>query len=305
MHSAGYGDANPSEPRHAEAPPSLGWHSRRGRKRGSSRLPADNRCIRAALLFDLDETLVDEASAAADAFEATAAFAASEARGAVDPTLLVAAVRAQARELWSMSPVSDYCAGIGISSTEGLWCRFEGDHPITQALRRWAAVYREAAWASALAAQGLSDGGLAETLAERFASERRVRHRIFPDVAGTLSRLRKHYRLGLITNGASCLQWEKIDRCGLRRFFDVIVVSGDFGVGKPDSSIFRHALARFPGSLKDAVMLGDSIGSDIDGAQSVGLRAIWVNRLHHQRPPDRPALREVVTLADAEALLVS
>jgi FMN phosphatase YigB (HAD superfamily) len=52
-------------------------------------------------------------------------------------------------------------------------------------------------------------------------------------------------------------------------------------------------------------MLGDSIGSDIDGAQSVGLRAIWVNRLHHQRPPDRPALREVVTLADAEALLVS
>jgi putative hydrolase of the HAD superfamily len=212
-------------------------------------------------------------------------------------------VRAQARELWRTSPTSGYCARIGISSTEGLWCRFEGDSPITQELRRWTAVYRAAAWASALAAHGLSDGDLAESLAERFATERRARHRIFPDVVPALSGLRKHYQLGLITNGASCLQWEKIDRSGLRQFFDVIVVSGDLGAGKPDSAIFRHALSRFAGPLSDAVMLGDSIASDIDGAQSVGLRTIWVNRLHHQRPPNRRELREVATLADVGALL--
>jgi hypothetical protein len=111
-----------------------------------------------------------------------------------------------ARALWSSAPTYDYCLRIGISSTEGLRCRFEDDDVATAALRRWSPTYRRATWAKALEEQGVPDCALADALAERFAAERRARHRVFTDVGPALSELRKHYALGLVTNGASCLQ---------------------------------------------------------------------------------------------------
>jgi putative hydrolase of the HAD superfamily len=259
--------------------------------------------VRVALLLDLDETLTEEDSAAVAAFEATAAFAGTQDHRITEPLRLLAAARARARELWSSAPTYGYCRSIGISSTEGLWCRFEGDDAPTEALRRWSPTYRRVTWASALETQAVDDAALAEALAERFAAERRARHRVFADVEPALSELRERYTLALVTNGASCLQNEKLDHSGLRPFFDVVVVSAEFGTGKPDPSIFRHALSRLAAPHEQAVMLGDSLARDIDGAHSAGLQAIWVNRLGHPRPADRPEVVEVSTLGEAVAAL--
>jgi len=256
-----------------------------------------------ALLFDLDETLIEEDSAAVAAFEATAAFAGTQDNRVTEPVRLVATARARARELWSSASTYDYCRHIGISSTEGLWCRFEGDDAPTEALRRWSPTYRRATWSTALETQGIDDGALADALAERFAAERRARHRVFADVEPALSELKERYALALVTNGASCLQNEKLDHSGLRPFFDVVVVSAEFGAGKPDASIFRHALSRLAGSHERAVMLGDSLARDIDGALSAGLEAIWVNRLGHPRPAGRREVVEVATVGEAVAAL--
>jgi len=256
-----------------------------------------------ALLFDLDETLIEEDSAAVAAFEATAAFAGTQDNRVAEPVRLVATARARARELWSSASTYDYCRHIGISSTEGLWCRFEGDNAPTEALRRWSPTYRRATWSTALETQGIDDGALADALAERFADERRARHRVFADVEPALSELKERYALALVTNGASCLQNEKLDHSGLRPFFDVVVVSAEFGAGKPDASIFRHALSRLAASHERAVMLGDSLARDIDGALSAGLEAIWVNRLGHPRPAGRREVVEVATVGEAVAAL--
>jgi len=256
-----------------------------------------------ALLFDLDETLIEEDSAAVAAFEATAAFAGTQDNRVAEPVRLVATARARARELWSSASTYDYCRHIGISSTEGLWCRFEGDDAPTEALRRWSPTYRRATWSTALETQGIDDGALADALAERFADERRARHRVFADVEPALSELKERYALALVTNGASCLQNEKLDHSGLRPFFDVVVVSAEFGAGKPDASIFRHALSRLAASHERAVMLGDSLARDIDGALSAGLEAIWVNRLGHPRPAGRREVVEVATVGEAVAAL--
>jgi putative hydrolase of the HAD superfamily len=107
----------------------------------------------------------------------------------------------------------------------------------------------------------------------------------------------------LVTDGASCLQHEKLDHSGLRPFFDVVVVSAEFGTGKPDASIFRHALSRLAEPHEQAVMLGDSLSRDMDGAVSAGLQAIWVNRLGHPRPADLQEVIEVSTLGEAVATL--
>jgi putative hydrolase of the HAD superfamily len=247
-----------------------------------------------ALLFDLDDTLVLEAQAAVAAFEATA----RSAPGA-DAERLAVDVRARARALWRAAPTHPYCARIGISSSEGLWCRFEGDDEDVAALRAWSPAYRREAWARALADQGIHDPTLAEALGERFGTERRARHHTFADVVGALDALAAH-PLALVTNGAACLQREKLAASGLAGRFDAIVISADLGIGKPDASVFHHALALLHADR--GVMIGDSLDRDIDGALAAGLDAVWINRFG-QPGPGRDGVRELSSLAELPAAL--
>ena len=127
----------------------------------------------------------------------------------------------------------------------GLWCRYEGDGRNTRELRDWSSTYRRQTWRLALAEQGIEDHSLAEELGERFPLERRARPEVFPDVEAVLQELSAAYVLGVISNGASCLQREKLRASGLGDYFKVVVVSADVGAAKPDESVFRRALAEF------------------------------------------------------------
>jgi putative hydrolase of the HAD superfamily len=257
--------------------------------------------MRRALLFDLDETLMVEEPAAVAAFQATARSAAS--RYEVDVASLAAAARSRARELWHAAPTHPFCARVGISSWEGLWCRFEGSEPSVRTLRAWSATYRREAWSRALTDQRIDDVELAVELGERFAAERRARHEVFADVLPLLHELGESHPLALITNGASCLQREKLEASGLSDCFAVVAVAGEFGVGKPDASIFRHALRGLGARGEDAVMIGDSLPRDIDGASAAGLAGIWVNRRGLEPPAGRRGLLEVLTLRELPAVL--
>jgi putative hydrolase of the HAD superfamily len=259
--------------------------------------------VKRALLFDLDDTLVVEEPAAAAAFRTTAQVAST--RDRVDAEMLAVAARERARELWYAAPTHPYCMRVGISSWEGLWCRFTGDEPDVRWLREWSPRYRREVWSLALAGQGVHDPVLAEELGERYGTERRARHDRFADVSACLDELRDSYTLGLITNGASCLQREKLATAGLSDYFDVVVISAEFGVGKPDPSIFKYALSQLDCNGEHAVMVGDSIKRDVDGAIAAGLQGVWVNRCGQPRPADRPDLVEVSTLSDLPAALGS
>jgi len=234
------------------------------------------------LLFDLDETLMVEWPAAVAAFEATASYAAH--RYEVDVAALATAARDRAGELWRAAPTYEYCRRVGISSWEGLWCRYAGDGAQTCRLREWSPTYRREAWRLALAEQGIDDPGLAEELGEVFPAERRARHEVFPDAEAALRELSAGYVLGLVTNGASCLQRDKLRASGLGHYFRVVVVSGDVGAAKPDPSVFRRALSEL--ATERAVMVGDSLKKDVRGALATGLQAVWLNRAGHERPDD-------------------
>ena len=259
--------------------------------------------MKRVLLFDLDETLMVEEPAAAAAFEATSRLAAV--RYGIDAQALATDARARARELWYAASAHDYCMRVGISSWEGLWCRFEGDDPDAKSLRAWSPTYRYETWSLALADQEVEDSLLARELAERFGVERRGRHQVFTDVAGALSQVRETHSLALVTNGAACLQREKFAASGLSDYFDAVVVSADLGVAKPDASIFEHALSLLGADSDRAVMVGDSISKDVDGALAAGLGAIWVNRNGSSVPSDRPDLVEIGSLASLPSALSS
>jgi putative hydrolase of the HAD superfamily len=248
-----------------------------------------------AVLLDLDDTLVVEEAAAEASFAATAAVVAS--RHPVDAASLARDARACARESWRAAPTHAYCQRIGVSSWEGLWCRFEGTDGELPALRRWAPGYRRQAWRRALAGHGIEDEQLVVELAERFGAERRARHETFSDARAAVDALAEHHSLALVTNGASCLQREKLAASGLADRFDAVVVGGDVGVGKPDRAIFERALDAVGARPDEAVMVGNSLEKDVDGAIAAGLRAIWVNREGEPGRADVLVVRDLGELA--------
>lgn len=256
--------------------------------------------MQGVVLFDLDDTLIVEEAAAVAAFRATALTAA--ATHDVDMERLAVGARTRARELWRAAPTHPYCLRVGISSWEGLWCRYEGNAPEIRELRAWSATYRREAWRLALADQGVSDEDLAEHLGAQFAIERRARHEVFPDAEAALRALRADHAMGVITNGASCLQREKLEASGLTTYFDTVMVSADVGVAKPDPLIFRRALAEL--HAEGAVVVGDSATKDVCGAIAAGLRAVWLNRTGRPRPEDLD-VPEVQTLAELPNLLAA
>jgi putative hydrolase of the HAD superfamily len=253
-----------------------------------------------ALLFDLDETLMVEEPAARAAFEAAARSAAGI--HDLDPAALAAAARSRARELWYAAPTHPYCKRVGISSWEGLWCRFEGEGEDERRLCAWSPEYRAEAWRLALGDQGVEDRELAVELGRRFGEERRARHEVFDDAAEALALLRDRYALALVTNGAACLQREKLAASGLEGHFSAVVVSADVGAAKPDPAVFRQALAELGVDAARAVMVGDSLAKDVDGARAAGLGAIWLNR-DGAPSPERPSLSQITSLAELPAAL--
>ena len=256
----------------------------------------------AAILFDLDDTLVVEEPAADAAFLATAEVAA--ARNAVDAPALARTARARARELWRAGPAYAYGEDtIGMSSWEALWCRWEGEGADVRLCREWAVGYRTEAWTVALADHGVADPALAEELGRRFGEERRRRHEAFADARPALDDLRRTHRLALVTNGASCLQREKLAGTGLAESdFDVVVISGDLGIAKPRPEVFAHTLALLGVGAGQAVMVGDSLERDVRGAEACGIRGIWLNRAG-VRPSGPNGHAEVATLAELRRLV--
>jgi putative hydrolase of the HAD superfamily len=138
-----------------------------------------------------------------------------------------------------------------MSSWEGLWCQYEGGGDEVRALRAWAPGFRREAWRLAVADQCIDDEALAAELGERFGVARRGLCETFADAPTALDALRGDHAMGLVTNGASCLQREKLAASGLADRFDAIVVSGDLGRGPrsmpPTAPASRSAdCANFP-----------------------------------------------------------
>jgi putative hydrolase of the HAD superfamily len=228
------------------------------------------------VFFDLDETLMLEKASAEESFISASGYA--EERYRISPVKLSESVRRRARELWHKMPTYQYCRDIGISSWEGLWGNFSGEHEKLRELHLLAEEYRINSWRQALLDLDVDDEGCAIELSRRFAVERRKRHILFPEVLSVLSEIRNDYRLGLITNGAPDIQRDKIAGAGIESLFEHIIVSGEVNVGKPQREIFLIAIERFRANTMNCTMVGDSINRDIGGAKNAGIHSIWVNR---------------------------
>ncbi|MEM8535911.1 MAG: HAD family hydrolase [Chloroflexota bacterium] len=119
-----------------------------------------------------------------------------------------------------------------------------------------------------------------------------------------LEQLRPTHKLGLITNGPSWSQQAKIEQFQLRDYMEVLTVSEEVGVAKPDPAIFHLTLARFDMQPEEAVFVGDSPKHDLHGAAAAGVACIWINRRGLALPDDAPKpLATITRLAEVASLV--
>lgn len=237
-------------------------------------MPDQNAPIR-AILLDLDETILLDEAATEAAFAATANVAAE--RASVDPEQLVAAVLRESAALWKAGPHPEWCYGIGTSEVEGLRARFDGEHPHWREMHAWGPGFRLESWRRALASCGIEDDELARELDTRFRQERAATNPFIDGAETALRELGKHYRLAMVTNGIPDVQRIKVERAGLDKLFDVVIISGELGFGKPDSRIYEVTASRLGVTQSECIMVGDNFRRDVIGAQDAGMRGVWIS----------------------------
>lgn len=115
-------------------------------------------------------------------------------------------------------------------------------------------------------------------------------------ILAMVKRLATRCRLGLVTNGGSESQREKLRRAGLSELFSVVCISGESGFPKPAPQMFRSALAALDCSPSDAMFVGDSLNCDIQGAAAIGMRTCWVDAELREHPAADVVIGHVLEL---------
>lgn len=99
------------------------------------------------------------------------------------------------------------------------------------------------------------------------------------DALDVLEKLYGKYKLGLISNFAipEC-GWKLLDKFGLKRFFDVAMISGEINQRKPSPEIFQRALKALGVKASMAIFVGDMLDLDVMGPKKVGMKTVLINR---------------------------
>ena len=121
-----------------------------------------------------------------------------------------------------------------------------------------------------------------------------------------LKTLHKTYDLYLVTNGTSTIQRSRLKSSGILPYFKDVFISHEIGFNKPDPRFFDYCFSHIDGFEKEkAVIIGDSLSSDIRGGNLVGVRTCWFNPTHSLPTPTAIADFEVSALCELPALLAT
>lgn len=135
---------------------------------------------------------------------------------------------------------------------------------------------------------------------ERYEGHLAEGHWFIPGAEALLEELSPLYDLYLASNGTAEVQYRRLESAGILRFFRGVFISQEMGADKPSPAFFEKCFAAIPGFSRDsAVMVGDSLTSDIRGGAGAGLRTCWFNP--HGTPP-RPDIVPDYEISDLSQL---
>lgn len=196
-----------------------------------------------AILFDLDDTLIDQRSASAPA-------------------------------------VREWGAELGLSADRIVerWAELSSHHYARYQAREITFQGQRRARVRDMLAHDLTDAE-ADELFAGYLRRYEAGWTMYADTKPCLDRLKTTgVSLGILTNGDRAQQMQKLDRFDLADYFDAIVCSSDLPFGKPHRGAFEAAAAALDRAVIDVLMVGDSLENDLRGALSAGLRAVLLDR---------------------------
>ena len=131
-----------------------------------------------------------------------------------------------------------------------------------------------------------------------------IGHYFLPGAEEAVDRLSKKYRLFLASNGTASVQKGRMTSANLYRFFEKVFVSQEIGHNKPSKAYFDACFAQIPGfDPTKAMIVGDSLTSDILGGIRAGIRTCWVNPNHDPGREDIRPDYEIEALYQLEEIL--
>lgn len=204
-------------------------------------------CLK-GIFFDLDDTLLTSTPAMYAAIRATVPLLPD-----VTPQALAEALKQSYHALWGFP-------GAGYARLKTL-----PTLPLRQELTQ-----------KTLAALGVADPTVHDELVRRYEAAERAALQPVEGAVALLEALRPAFRLGIITNGPSIVQREKLQQTGLAPWFDVVIADSDFGAPKPDPQLFAYAAAQLGLESSELLFTGDSPEADVTGANAAGWISVYL-----------------------------
>ena len=205
-----------------------------------------------ALLLDLDDTILDDSSGVLECWRGACEAHAAQ-LGGITPQAMYDAVQTASADYWS-DPDRHRIGRLDLPKAR---------HEVV---------------ARAFRSFGLDASDVALRISTAYAAARHERIRPFDDAVDTVRWFRERgCRLALLTNGAHEAQRTKIDRFELEGLFDVVLIEGALGYGKPDPRVYRHALDALGVAPDETWMVGDNLEWDVGGPQKLGIVGIWID----------------------------
>lgn len=124
---------------------------------------------------------------------------------------------------------------------------------------------------------------------------------LLPDASKMVQYLADKYPLTIVSNGFSEVQHYKIEHSGLKQYFKFVLLSEEVGINKPQAGIYLHALELNGVNADEAIMIGDSYNSDIQGAKNANIDQIWIRPA--SASSDQSATYEVTDITQIKDIL--
>ena len=206
-----------------------------------------------AILFDLDDTILDEEGSVGPSWRTVCADIAAQVPG-LDQVALLETISRERDWYWSDPDRHRIGRTNPIEANQGI-------------------IHRS------LKTLGHDLPALARSSSISYRAMRLAATQPFAGAIDTLVGLNQiGVRMALITNGNGSGQRAKVDRFGLEKLFQNILIEGEFGCGKPDPRVYRTSMQALGSRPADTWMVGDNFEWEVAVPQRLGLATIWVDR---------------------------
>ena len=197
-------------------------------------------------------------------------------------------------------------SAFGVNVTEGLLARYHAINKTCWEMLERGEITREEVGTRRFSEIFAQEGGVGDAAAcnDLYLKNLAIGHYFLPGAEEAVQRLSKKYRLYLASNGTASVQEGRMTSANLYPYFEKVFISERIGANKPAKEFFDRSFAQIPDfDPKKAMIVGDSLTSDILGGINAGIATCWVNPKHKPGKPEIKADYEIEGLHQLEALL--